>query len=198
MKNAFLTNSMNLIIKKNPNFDKEKLDIIKYGLEGTYLQVTKIAIIFLAAVFLNIFFEVILFLLIYNLIKIPSFGLHATKSWICLLVSSIIFLGFPILSLHITIPVFIKSIIASTTVLLIFKNTPADTHKRPIVSADRRLRYRFISTVVAIIFGLIAITIDNNFLSNLFISALIVQSFLTAPIVYKIFKQPYNNYLRYN
>ena len=93
---------MNLI-KKNGNYDEDQLAIIKYGLEGIYLTITKLIIILLLAYLLNIIKEVIIFLIIYNIIRMPSFGLHATKSWICLLSSTIIFIGLPIVCKYIYI-----------------------------------------------------------------------------------------------
>lgn len=188
---------MNLIISKNPNFTSANLDKIKYGLEGVYILVTKLVVILFLSILLNIFFEVVLFLIIYNFIKAPSFGLHATKTWICLLSSSIIFLGVPIVAEYISLPLLGKSIISIITILLIYKNTPADTYKRPIINKKKRKIYNFISTIVAIIFGFLALIIQDNFISNLFVFSLIVQSILTAPLTYKLFKLPYNNYLKY-
>ena len=74
------------------------------------------------------------------------------------------------------------------------KNSPADTKKRPIVSPKRRLTYKLISTILAIIFVILSVIIKNNFISNCLVFGLILQNVLISPLTYKIFKQPYNNY----
>lgn len=196
MKKVVMNYTMNLI-KKNGDYDEEQLAIIKYGLEGIYLTITKLIIILLLAYLLNIIKEVIVFLIIYNIIRMPSFGLHATKSWICLLSSTIIFIGLPFICKYIYISNSIKVIIGLILVLFIYKNAPADTHKRPIINPKRRLFYKYCSTFIAIVFIYCSILISNNFLSNCFIFTLLVQCFITAPTTYKLFNIPYNNYLTY-
>lgn len=196
MKKIVMDYTMNLI-KKNGDFNEEKLAIIKYGLEGLYLTITKIIIIFLLAYVLNIFKEVIIFLLIYNVIRTTSFGLHATKSWICLLSSTLIFIGVPFICKYIYLTKYFKVVLGLILILFIYKNSPADTHKRPIVNPKRRMFFKYTSTFIAIIFIYCSILIDNNFISNCFILSLLVQSFMISPSIYKLFKLPYNNYLTY-
>ena len=196
MKKLIMNYTMN-IIKKNSDYDEEKLAVIKYGLEGLYLTITKLIVIFLLAYILNIFKEVIIFLLIYNVIRTTSFGLHATKSWICLLSSTLIFIGFPIVCKYIHLTNDFKVILGLILILFIYKNSPADTHKRPIVNPKRRMFFKYCSTFIAIMFIFCSILINDNFISNCFIFSLFVQSFMIAPSVYKLFNLPYNNYLTY-
>lgn len=196
MKKIIMNYIMNLI-KNNGNYDDEKLAVIKYGLEGLYLTISKLIIILFLACLLNILKEVIIFLLIYNVIRTTSFGLHATKSWICLLSSTIIFIGFPIICKYLYFDNYLKVILGLILILFIYKNAPADTHKRPIVNQKRRMFFKYSSTFIAIIFVFCSILINDNFISNCFIFSLFVQSFMIAPSVYKLFNLPYNNYLTY-
>ena len=196
MKKYIINKCMDYI-KKNTEYDKVKLAEIKYGLEGLYLTLSKIIIIFTLAIIMGIFKEMLIYMLIYNLLRMPSFGLHATKSWICLLSSTILFIGIPYLSMYLNIPLIIKIIITIIGTLLMMKNAPADTKKRPIVSRKRRLIYKIISTVLTLIFGVISICIKNNFISNCFILAIIMQNFMISPMIYKFFKLPYNNYIQF-
>ncbi len=197
MKEIVINKCLNIIKKNFPEYDNERLEIIEYGLLSIYLLVTKLIIISLIAIILNIFKEFIIFLLIYNVIRTFSFGLHATKSYICLIVSSIIFILVPYISTFILIPNNIKLIIGLILVLLFFKNAPADTIKRPIVSKRRRLFFKYTSTIIAIIYIASSIIIPNQFISNSFIFALIVQACMISPLIYKIFGLSYNNYLNY-
>lgn len=196
MRNYVVGKCINLL-KDNGNYDEIKLAEIKYGLEGLYMLISKLIIILLLSILLGIVKEVLIFLLIYNFIRMPSFGLHATKSWICLLSSSIIFIGVPYLAKFLIIPIWLKVILGIALILLIYKNAPADTYKRPIVSKKRRQVYKFLSTLVAIIYVFTSLFVNNQFIANSFLLSLVVQSCMISPLVYKIFNLPYDNYKAY-
>ena len=197
MKEVFINNSMNLIHKYYPNYSEEKLAELKYGLLGLYLMITKSIIIFGIAIYLNIFKELLIFTVIYNILRAPSFGMHASKSLICLVSSASIFIFSTYLSAKILISINIKIIFGIIGILLMYKNSPADTAKKPIVSPKRRRIYKNISTLIAIIFVITSIVIDNNFLSNSFILSLLLQNIMIAPTTYKIFGETYDNYKSY-
>lgn len=196
MRGLFINNSMNFI-KKNCNYDQIKLEEIKYGLEAIYILITKTIIILSVAFILGLLNEVIIFTLSYSLIRLFSFGLHATKSWICLITSLVIFLIMPLFCKNGDLNIFIKALISIINILFIYKNAPADTHKRPIVNKKRRERYKFLSTTIAILMSLTAFFINNSFLSNCLIMSIVVQNFMISPTIYKLFKLPYDNYKKY-
>lgn len=193
MQKIIINHWMN-IINKYQDYDSDKLEIIKYGLTGLYLTLTKIFVILIVSLLIGNIKEVIIFMFIFNIIRTTSFGIHATKSWICLLSSLIIFIGIPLICSYISLNIIQIIIIGLVSTILIFKNSPADTKKRPIVNPKRRMIYKLLSTLIAVIYVIITIFIKNNFLSNCFIGALILQNILISPLTYKIFKQPYNNY----
>lgn len=197
MKEAFINNSMNIIKKYYPNYSEVKLEELKYGLLGLYLLITKSIIIFAIAFFLGIFKELLIFTLIYNLIRLPSFGIHASKSWICLVASTSVFILSTYLCSKVIIPINFKVILGIIGIILICKNSPADTAKKPIVSPKRRKIYKTISTLVAITFVICSIIINNDFLANSFIIALLIQCVITAPTTYKICGETYDNYKTY-
>lgn len=196
MKKFVIENCMK-IISQNKNYDKTKLAEIKYGLEGLYLTLSKLIIITTIAIILGIIKEYIIFLLIYNIIRIPSFGLHATKSWICLVSSTIIFIGIPLLINIITLNKITKIIIGIILTIGIMTFSPADTKKRPIVNKKRRKIYKILSTTISIIYMVLSIKINNKYISNCFTFSILLQNILISPITYKIFKLPYNNYKTY-
>ncbi len=193
MKDFIINNAMNYILKYN-HYDEIKQEELKYGLVGVYLLVTKLIIILILALILGIFKEVIVFTVIYIPIRAVSFGLHATKSWICLITSTIIFIGLPLVAKYLEIPIYIKSLIGIISIILMFKNSPADTHKRPIVNKNRRLFFKYLSVIIAIIYTSLSLFINNNFIASSLLYSLIIQCFLTSPTIYKLFKLPYDNY----
>lgn len=196
MKKFIINKTMNYI-KKNTNYNKTKLAEIEYGLVGIYLTLEKLIVIAIIAIILGIFKEMIIYLLIYNVLRIPSFGLHATKSWICLLSSTMLFIGIPYLCIFLNIPIILKIIIGILGVIFMIKNAPADTKKRPIVNKKRRNLFKIISTILSIIFVALSIGINDNYISNCLLLALVMQNCMISPTVYKIFKLPYNNYVTF-
>ena len=196
MKKFVLDRCMN-IIKKNMQYDDTKLEEIRYGLEGIYLTITKILIISIICILLGIFKEFLIFLIIYSIMRTPSFGIHASKSWICLITSTISFVGFPLISIYTKLNITTKLIIGIISVIGICLFSPADTTKRPIINKKRRKIYKILSTIISIIYIILSIKIKNNFISNCLLYSTILQNILISPITYKIFKQPYNNYKEY-
>lgn len=196
MKDLIIDKQLN-VIKKYNDFDDDKLAVIKYGLESLYILITKTIIILLVSYLLGLLKQTVIFLVCYNFIRIPSFGLHATKSWICLVSSLLIFIILPFICTLITIPIYLKIIIGLIGLAFIIKNAPADTYKRPIVSKKRRLFFKICSSIVTIIMILFSLFIEDQFLANSLLFSIILQCFMISPTVYKFFKLPYNNYKRY-
>lgn len=196
MKDLIIGKQLN-VIKKYNNFDDDKLAIIKYGLESIYILITKTIIILLVSYLLGLLKQTVIFLVCYNFIRIPSFGLHATKSWICLVSSLLIFIILPFICTVITIPMYLKIIIGLIGLAFIIKNAPADTYKRPIISKKRRMFFKVCSSIVTIAMILFSLFIEDQFLANSLLFSIILQCFMISPTVYKFFKLPYNNYKRY-
>lgn len=196
MKKRVVSKCVNFIKRKN-KYSVEELTQIEYGLEGIYLTISKLIIIAIIAILLGILKEMLIYMLIYNILRIPSFGLHATKSWMCLLATTILFIGIPFLCLYLTIPLIIKILIGIVCTIFMYKNSPADTKKRPIVNYKRRKTYKIISTILTIIFAITSNLINNQFISNCLVFSMIMQNFMISPTVYKIFRLPYNNYITF-
>lgn len=197
MKQKILSSCMNTIKKSDLSYSNEKLEEIEYGLEAIYMMITKTVIIFTIAALLGVWRYLFIFFVIYTVIRMPSFGLHATKSIYCLLSSLLVFLLGMYTAIFIHIPLYIKTIVGIYCIIRMFQNAPADTEKRPIINPKRRAIYKFISTIIAIIFAFTSVLIKNNFISNSFIITLLIQVGMISPFVYKLFKLPYNNYKRY-
>lgn len=197
MKKFVMNRCMKFISKNQQDLSNEQLEIIEYGLEGLYLTITKLVVIVILSMILNLWKEVLIFLFIYNIIRTTSFGLHATKSWICLVSSTLIFIGVPLFCKSIIMDWHVKLLIGTICTLLMFKNAPADTYKRPIVNPKRRMVYKILSTVISIVMTFGALILENQFISNALIMSLVVQCNMISPFIYKIFHLPYDNYKNY-
>ena len=196
MKKYVVNKCLNLI-KKYRNISENEEAIMKYGLEGLYLTLTKTIVILIIAAILGYFIESIIFTIIYALLRTFSFGIHAKKSWMCWISSIIMLVFIPILAKEIIINIYIKYFVGIIGTILIFKNSPADTEKRPIVNKKRRLRLKLTSTFIAITYFILCLFINDQFISNCFIYSILLQNILISKFTYKLFNLPYDNYIRY-
>lgn len=197
MKDILIGSCMKLIRKERPHLTDVELEQIEYGLAGVYLSITKLIIIIIVAYLLGIQKECVFFLIMFAILRNNAYGIHATKSWICLITSSVAFLGIPILAMRLAIPFLMKFLLGGMAVVLVYKNSPADTKKRPIINKSKRLRHKILATITAIIYTILSITIKDNFLANCFLMSILLIDIMISPITYHIFKLPYNNYLNY-
>jgi accessory gene regulator B len=188
---------MQSIAKNNPNYTQKELEKIRYGLEGVYLTITKSIILIIIASILGILKEFLIFTILFNGIRLFAFGLHASKSYICLIFSGTIFIMAPFLATSLVLNTYIKLALWILCLFLIILYAPADTYKRPLINKTKRLRFKGLSILVGLIYGWLSIYIDNAFLSNCFLFSLITEILMILPISYKLLKLPYKNYKNY-
>ena len=184
------------IIKSNNNFDEIKIAELKYKIEALYLTLSKIIIITILSIILNIFKYYLIFLLLYIPLRSFSFGMHAKKSYQCWIMSPLFFLGIPYLIKIINISKSLSIIIALITALIIIACAPADTVKRPIINPKRRLKFKILTSIVCLIYFIALIILPKY--QNYFMFVLLYQAFIVNPLTYKLFGLPYNNYKAYS
>lgn len=197
MKKRFLRKIKLDIEKQYPNYSKDKIEEIMYGIEGIYLTITKTIIIFTLALILGIFKELILLLIAFNFIRLFAFGMHANKSWICLIFSSGLFISTSFLIKTVSLPNNIIYILYLIILIIMILFSPADTVKRPLIKKKKRIIFKILSIVVTIIYFVITLLIKNKLLINSMLFGLLVECILILPITYRIFKMPYKNYIKY-
>lgn len=197
MKKKILNHCMEVVKNKYPEYDEDKLEIINYGLESIYLTFTKIIIIFVLAIILNIWKEVLLLLAFYNLIRVSAFGMHAKKSIHCLIISLTLFIGGVYLCRYLVIPLILKVVLSIICIILIAKYAPADTEKRPIINKKLRKKYKIISVIISGVFAISIVLLSDKNISNYLLLGMIEATIMLLPITYKIFDLPYDNYKKY-
>lgn len=197
MKKRFLRKIKLDIEKQYPIYSKDKIEEIMYGIEGIYLTITKTIIIFTLALILGIFKELILLLIAFNFIRLFAFGMHANKSWICLIFSSGLFISTSFLIKTVSLPNNIIYILYLIILIIMILFSPADTVKRPLIKKKKRIIFKILSIVVTIIYFIITLLIKDKLLINSMLFGLLVECILILPITYRIFKMPYKNYIKY-
>lgn len=197
MREQFLTYSMNKV-REQSSYDEDKLDEIRYGLEGIYILVTKSIVIFSIAIILHIFWELLLLLVFFNLLRMTGFGLHAKSSKGCLVGSTAVFIGLTLASKYISFSLPIRLAVSIICVINLAIFAPADTEKRPLVNKKKRIIYRLLTTIIAIIYTILQFIITDNFLLNSLVIGLLIESVLVNPLSYRLLGLRYNNYKYYN
>jgi accessory gene regulator B len=191
MKEKFLNSCINFITKYNNYTDKD-IKKLRYGLEGIYLTLTKTIIILLLSLVLKIFFEVIIVIVLFNIIRYFGFGFHADKSWQCLLMSIFNFIIIPYILLSININFYLNILISVVCIVSFILWAPADTVKRPLKDKKKRLIRKIVTTTIGILFSIFSIFLINY--RAIILSALIIQFIVVCPLTYIIMNQSFNNY----
>lgn len=186
MKEKVVNNIM-IKINNNYDFDEVKLEEIKYGLLGLYSLITKTTVIITLSLLLGFFQKFIIFLLFYSILRSVSFGCHAKTNLKCWIFSTILLLGLPYLFSIIKIKVITKNILWIILFINYLIFSPADTDKRPMINKKRKLKFKFISLIICIIY----LFIINKFssISNLIIAAMLLEGLLINPLGYILMGQ---------
>ena len=196
MKQLFLNSSISLIQKSN-NYSEEKLAELRYGLETFYTMITKLGTIFILAALFHLLKELLLFLIFYTPLRSLGFGFHANNSIECWIISVPIFLLLPFLAKIIILPNIISIIIMALSTISFLLFAPADTKKKPLINHKKRLINKSLVVIISIFYLYTPLFIQNQVIINTITYACLWQAICVNPLLYALFKQPYNNYKKY-
>ncbi len=198
MREKFLKSTMKSIANKYPDYDKDRLEIIEYGLESLYIMITKTIVISLIALLLNVFKEMLIIMILYNIIRTTAFGMHAKESWQCYIISITLFIGGALLFKYVNVSFYVNSLIGAISYIFLVIYAPADTYKRPLVNTKKRKIYKIITVINSSIFLILIIVFKNSNISTALSLGLLDSMLMIHPLTYRMFHLPYNNYKTYN
>lgn len=193
--NKFLVNKSIDFIKKHSESDSLNIDKIKYGIEGIYLTISKIIIVFLISIVFHYFDIVLLTILFFNILRFFGFGLHAKRSIECLIISIFNFNILPIILMHININDYVYIIIYSIIIISYLLFAPSDTEKRPLVNKKKRIIRKIGIIICSILF--ITISFKYEYFKIPITTSLIIEFLMINPLSYYILGLKYNNYKNY-
>lgn len=190
--NDLLLNKALQFIESNTNYSKDEMIKVQYGLEGVYLTISKVLVIFLIGFLFHYLDVILLTLLFFNFLRFFAFGLHAKKSIHCLILSIFNFNILPFIMMHITIHSYLVIAIFLFSFFSFLLFSPSDTIKRPLTNQKKR----FIRKVVSLIMLLILFIAIHyfQFLKVPILCASFIESVMINPISYHILGLPYGNY----
>lgn len=186
MKRYFI----NLILRNEKIRDKAKLEMIEYGLEVIYINISKLFFILIVSILLKNLKETTLLIFLLSILKLFAYGIQMDKSYKCYIFSTCIYCVFPFILNFISLKKYIFYITVFSLCSFILYS-PSDTKNRPIL--DKRLIKKILSIVVLIIYIALAFLIKSK-IADYFLLVIVIESFIIMPFIYKIFGLPYNNY----
>ncbi|MDD4036375.1 MAG: accessory gene regulator AgrB [Bacilli bacterium] len=196
-KEWFMTKVKHIVDKQYSHYSKKELNKIYYGLEGLYCTVPKLTTILLLSIVTGSSKEILILILSFNILRHVAFGAHAPKSYICFIISALIFVGVSLITPLLVISKIIRLLIGVVCITIFIFYAPADTKKRPLLNRDQRKQLKVLSILIGTVYILTSLIIKNNLIANTFLLALIIEAILILPITYILFKQTYRNYNNY-
>lgn len=193
MKSSFIENSILTISKTREltPLDEKKL---RYGLEGFYNLFTKMIVMTILAILLDIILEYLLLILVYSTLRLYGFGIHMKTSLQCWFTTLPIYIGGCLLIKYGTFSPTISILIFVVGYLSFLFFAPADTPARPLIHKEKRIRAKILSLIILTCYLVLFLYVDSSIVSNTILYGIIMESVCINPLTYKIFHTPFNNY----
>lgn len=142
-----------------PNKTEEDLEIIRYGIEVLFMNITKLPIILAVGYGLGLFWYTLYTIIIFGVLRRFAGGIHARKSITCLISTGFIILGAIYISLAYSLTIIVKMLIFIVALCIFLKYAPADTEEKPYLDRKVRQNLKIKSIFTAIVYFLLSIYI---------------------------------------
>lgn len=179
--------SIMIKINRENKLDAIKYEEVKYGIYGIYTLVTKLSVILLLTIILKCYKEFMIFLLFYSMLRGVGYGCHAKSNIMCWLYSTLLLIGLPYIFSNLYIEKNVLVILWSICFVNYLIFCPADTEKRPMINKKRKLIYKIIILIISLVYLILILKFKS--ISNLIISAMILEALLTNPLGYILMGQ---------
>lgn len=170
---------------------------VRLGIESMMINISKGLIVYSIAILLQTLAPTFITHMSYLVVRKFSQGLHAKSSFVCTIVSIIMFVFLPCVVQNFLIDRPIVFLIGVIATYLFYKYAPADTEKSPILDAENRNRLRKTTVILSIFLTLFALGIIDPMIRTLVTLGLVLQVIMILPITYKILGRGYRNYEKY-
>ena len=190
----YLTNK---IRKEMPEIDDERAEVIMYGLQNIVGEIPKIFIILAIAYFLGIFKAALISMLIIAPYICVSGGFHVKTHIGCIIHTFLLYGGTAILAKYIVlhgISKYITAFIVWTFCMVMIKlYAPADTENVPILRKQERKQKQILSYVILTVEFIIALTINNPFITSVIIFGDLIQTLTITRLAYNLTNNKYGH-----
>ena len=170
------------IYKNSPSFSELDLKKIQFGLECFFSDTSKMIIYLMLFSLLGLTKYYLISAAFFVILRTVAGGYHEKTYVRCLVSSLILFLIMVYGGTMLEIPTYIKLFLAVTCLLLIYIYAPVDHPNKPIISEERRRKFKINSIITYAIMLGISFLIGGK-VGNTAFMALVVES-ITLPIGY--------------
>lgn len=195
--NGFLCKKILNYFKNHLNLSPLEVEKLYLGIMIIGLNISEMMIVFIIAFFMGIIKEVVLFSIMFIVLRLTAAGLHCKSSLGCIILTSIIYIGSSYISINYPLNMYLTFTISIISILFLYKYSPADTENRPILGSDHRKKLKILTTTIASILIFINLLLLNKILFNVTMFALLIETISVSPFSYKLMKTSYNNYEKY-
>lgn len=196
MKEAFVNNSINYLIKNNA-CSKEQVKVFRYTLESLYSLFTKFSVVILISLLLGTFKITLITFFLYCILRGFAFGIHATKNIYCWIITLTTYAVVPLIIKYVMIPKNVLIVANVIGILALLLWAPADTPARPLLNKRKRFANKLISVSYCILIDILAIVFNNYELFYIMSFVIVIETICILPLTYKLFHIPYHNYENY-
>ena len=187
----------NRIRKEMPEIDDERAEVIMYGLQVIIGEIPKVFIILAIAYLLGIFKYALISMLIIAPYRCVSGGFHVKTHIGCIINTFLLYGGTAILAKYIVLKGVSKYILAFVVwtfcMIMIKLYAPADTENVPILRKQERRQKQIMSYVILTVESIIALVINNPFITNVIIFGDLIQTLTITRLAYKITNNKYGH-----
>ena len=187
----------NRIREEMPEVDDERAEVIMYGLQVIIGEVPKVFIILAIAFLLGIFETALISMLIIAPYRCMSGGFHVKTHIGCIINTFLLYGGTAILAKYIVLQGISKYIIAGVIwifcMIMLKLYAPADTENVPILRKQERRQKQIMSYVILTIEFIIALTINNPFITSVIIFGDLIQTLTITRLAYNITNNKYGH-----
>ncbi|MBM5597610.1 accessory gene regulator ArgB-like protein [Listeria seeligeri] len=186
-----------LISKDRWKDDEEGYLKVKYGLEIILINVMKFAIVYGIALVTGVLLQTMTVHLSYLWLRRYSFGLHATKTLNCTLIS---------LTMFVLTPWIFQNVLSNNWIVLgtfafillnMFLFAPADTENLPLIGEGHRKKLKRKAIIGTLILTGITLLIPFAEMKTLIMIGSLFQVVSINPLTYKLLRRRYRNYEKY-
>ncbi|AKA69304.1 accessory gene regulator ArgB-like protein [Clostridium scatologenes] len=143
------------------NVDEDKEQIIVYGAINLLQTIFAISWVIIAGLFFGVLYEALLFSITVSILRKYSGGAHASSPSHCIIIGTILAVASGIFIDKIFFKINILTAILISTACIVFafiivaKNAPVDSAKKPITNIELKKQFKKKSIIVLFIFSLI-------------------------------------------
>ncbi|WHH57089.1 accessory gene regulator B family protein [Petroclostridium sp. X23] len=145
------------IQRERPELTDLQVRTIKFGLECLLGELSKLIMYFIIFSILSLTGYYLVALLFFSSLRLIAGGYHEDTYWRCFFTSLVIFAAIIVIGMNLPQSLLLKSGMLIVSVILTWLYAPVDHPNKPIISVERRRRFKYFSFGSVILMGIMSL-----------------------------------------